>query len=163
MSAIQLHIDPFYSNRNLDAKLFALKIVSNVRSFLRSRLVGLKNWIIQTTNKDLAKVFIMVKGLNDIIEEFTPQQAKIELPLASKALRKFRKHYTILEKIEFFNNEETKFLSENTLLSLYHIEGKLRSLSLSEESSPSDDKDLQEIATRISINSFHQLHAAATI
>jgi hypothetical protein len=162
MIAANYHIDPFYSNRALDAKLVGLKITSKIRGFLRSKLVGLKNWIIKGINKDLSKVYIMAEGLNKLVDEFNAEQAKAEYILASKALKKFRKYYTILEDIDFLNSEETKNLSENTLLIFYRIEGKLRSLSLHDETGE-NDKELKNVATRISINSFHQLHASASI
>lgn len=160
-SAATYHLDPFYSNRLLDVKLVVVNIFAKVRNLLHSRFVTLKNHIISTTNSDLSKIYMMVEGMENIIKKMDADQAKKAYPIIAKSIKKFNWYYGLLEDIQFFNNEETKDLSENILLMLYDIEGKLRMVSFDADPRiDCNDEELKNAATRISLNSLTSLHAA---
>jgi hypothetical protein len=159
-----LHLDPFYSNRQIDLKVTLINIAGKFVSLVKKRLhiTSLKTGIIKSLNKDLGKMYLMVKGLSCYVaEELTAEKAKEEYKSAESSLNKFKHLYSLLEAVNFIGSRETEELCNRILIELYAIEGKLRNLAFQDVTTTGEDEELKKISSVISINSARPLHADA--
>lgn len=145
------HLDPFYSNRLLNLKLKILNVLSIVKKTLSIRYS--KTGLFESINKDLGKIYLMTEGLLKVVVEFDKSQAKEEHILAIKALKRFTKIYSILASANFFGSSETNSLADSILANLYSAEFILRNTAYEDIEIDPHDKELQEFASSVSINS----------
>lgn len=122
----------------------------------RIRLKRLKWGIVRRANKMLYKIYVESEGLKGVVKNSTIESAKGEHKKAIKALTVYRTMYEWLEDVDFFNNSDTKEIAENSLANFYYLERYLRRLSFSGNCEGSEDKNLLEFASALSLGSLNE-------
>jgi len=154
-----IFIDSFYSNRLLSIKLnFFTRLVSFIQGIKGKLKFSLLSNILSSINKDLGKTLIMIEGLNTHItkqaNEKIPEEVYIQF---MKVMKKYRSHYHLMEKVDFFDLDITKELANSILMELYQIEFKLKSNVFQDKASDSSDRILIDYASKVSYNTALQI------
>lgn len=162
----QANISPYsfhlyQNNIFLDIKFYLVNTVNNISNFLSTDY--LKEKIILSLKKDLVSLHAHISVLKLEVKNIDNQNAIDAYPTAEKDLKRFKKFFSILEKVDFFQNHSIKSTSENILLDLYSIESSIRVVAFTEKNKIESDKDLINQASIISINSLHSYNASTTI
>jgi hypothetical protein len=147
-SDLYYNIDPFYNNKLLDFKVFALSVIKKIFT-VKFSASGVSNFL----NKDLGQILTMTEGILKVIPVLDIEDIETPYLSSEKALTHFIKIYNSIEKRHFFNNEVTRETCEAILKNLYKAESKLRHLKFDAVTN-NEDKDLNDAATLISIRSI---------
>lgn len=153
MSSINLHINQgrppsrFY--------LFFIGILGLAFLFFQKiRIRNLKTGLIKIVKKHLTKVYLISEGLKSVVKDFNKDRAEEEYGTAQDIANKLRYMVHKLEEINFFNDKEIKNIAESTILNFYQIEATLRTIAYEDLPAISEDKELLEFASRISLSSL---------
>lgn len=133
----------------------AAGVVGSIISYFRISTLktGVVTRLNRYINKKLVNAFYLSEGLLKTLKEkgLSEKEAKEAHPITESSLEKYRDIYTSLEKVSFFNNPETKQLSEDVLNNLYEIEGLFRVNAFLDTKVP-EDKKLTELAAHLSLS-----------
>lgn len=121
---------------------------------LRIKRPNFKWGLITRINKNLYKIYLESEGLKSVLKDVDAKEAKVVHPTVYRILCKHRKLYSVLEKVDFFGNSETKEICENLMTNFYWIERYLRRLAFSGMDKNQDDKNLTEFASTLSLSSL---------
>lgn len=86
--------------------------------------------------------------------KYTSKESRIVYVHSKKLLFSYRKLFSTLEKNNFFNNDETEKIAEETLSNFYDLESILRNKAYENEPVNSDNKALTEFASDVSLLSL---------
>lgn len=161
MTSLNYHIDQAFPYKLIDAKA---SILSTFRSIIKIFAVRkwntgifLKFYSLLGLNRDLYKLYLITSGILKIHTDnpsLSLEDTK-ELHQQSKAmLLRFSSTFATLEHKRLFRNKESKQIAENTLSNLYKIEFELRKRAYSEAPIISEDRNLTEFASALSLSSL---------
>ena len=155
MTYFDYHINNSYYNRTSVILISIIGGISAIITFFRisSFKTGIVTKVNKYINRKLARTYYLSEGLLKTLNEkgVPAEDIKEAYSSSEKTLVTFRQIYLTLEKTKFFNNTDTKQLSENTLNNLYEIESKLRVSAFYNATVP-EDKKLTEIAAQLSLS-----------
>lgn len=147
--------DPFYSNRVVNIKVRILNFAAKFKKYFN--FLHIHTGLVAGLNKDLGKLYIMIEGLKIVTANMNYESAKIEYPIAKKALEKFTRMYFKLEEVNFFGTKETRQIAETILLDFYAIDSQMRAIVYENTKRPDSDIELIENASLISINALQNI------
>lgn len=114
-----------------------------------------KTGLIVKLNQILNRIYTHSVGVKTLIQGFDLEKAREEYPKALNQLEEYRSFYLKLEKVDFFNNNETKELADQTLSNLYKIEFHLRFITFTDISKNNEDKTLKDFASSLPLGTIH--------
>lgn len=147
-SDLNYNIDPFYNNRLLDFKVFALNFLKKIFA-VKFSTSGAVNFL----NNDLGKILTMTEGILKVIPALNMEDIENPYLSSERALKHFTKIYNSLEKKHFFDNVVTRETCDAILKNLYKAESRLRHLKFDSVTN-NEDKQLNDAATLISVQSI---------
>lgn len=112
-----------------------------------------KTGIIVKLNKELSELYLITEGQKNKILELTKEDSLETYKKAEHNLNSYRKLYTLLEKVDFLNNPDTKEIAENTLSNFYFVESRIRMIAFSDSPAIPEDKSLIEFSSNLSLGS----------
>lgn len=120
------------------------------------RRLKLKTGFIRKINLRLSSLYLTSEGMLKVLNDQTIEKQDLGLAYhtAEQNLSKYRKFYSLFERVEFFKNNTTKELCNNTLNNFYNIEAHLRMLNFADSPPPPGDKELIEMASKFSMGSL---------
>jgi len=143
---------------NPSYKLWIFNILSlGIVAYVTKKLLSARYWktrIVVKLNKILGEIYVISEGLKVVVKDFDKEKAAQEHNKAKKVLLNYRSLISKLEKVDFFKNQETKTISENTLSNFYSIEAHIRMLAFSDKPVIPEDESLTEFASRLSLGSL---------
>lgn len=124
-------------------------------SFFKRKLnlKNLRTGLINSLSKRVKDIYVISEGLKQVVLDTDASNNNISeaYPHAKKALEKYKRLYSSVEKRNFFGQKEMQDLSESTLANFYKIESHLRQIAYSDMNVP-EDKELTEFASTLSIS-----------
>lgn len=136
-------------------RIICLSYLSKLKTFLK--LKNLRTGAIARVTKQVEQIYLISEGLRKVIEENEVTSTESLVKFHSRLQRLLKRHlsyYTLLEKSGFLGQIEIKNLSELTLANFYAVEAKVRHLAYPENAKDSDDENLKDFITQLSLGSL---------
>lgn len=150
------HVDPFYNNRLLNFKIFILGKVAFIKEAFS--ITAFKTGYVKSLNADLGNLLITLKGVSAITHDFDKSKSKEEYELMAFAIRKYNKIYSILIKINFFNDNFLENTCTEILEEMYSIELELKQKAFENEPNKNKDAELIDYAVSYSRTTLSSLN-----
>ncbi len=117
-----------------------------------------KGMLMNLMNNQLQKIYALSEHALEVVKQDTDVDQKTinkGYKSSKSVLKNYRNIYARLAKKDFYENQTTREIAENTLSNFYELEAHLRMLSFTADCVPApEDKELIEMASRLSMSSL---------
>lgn len=137
-------------------KFFSWISIFRINPSILKRLVRV-NWrtgLIVKLNKALGKIYLITEGQKNILSNLSREKALIAHPKILDNLKSSSSFYSLLERVDFLNNEETKEIIENIISNCYYLESQIRISAYSDAPPISEDNNLIRFTSNISLGTL---------
>ncbi len=160
MQVAYYHIDDSITTRTFKNQLVVLGTIPSILK----EVLAVKFWKNRTINyiiRSMTKIYLISEGLKSVerkienieITEKNKKEIEALYEISEKMLLRFRKLMSPLEKVNYFENEEMKSITEDTLANFYSFEAHVRQIAFSNTKNI-DDKTISQFTSALSLGSL---------